>query len=216
METMRTLIIAPHLDDETISCAGLIQARRREGIDVLVLVVFTRAYFHGQKDGWQQEYPDFLKAKKLLDFVEVSAGRPSTEGEPGKVGYYDLLRKIEWALKNFEPDEVIIPAGDDLNQDHRHLNHVCGIALRPINLGKIDRVLEFFALDGIVRQPSFYLPMTQEVMDKKIEAMACYTTESRTEGPRSPVNLIAQARVWGSQCGAEYAEAYHVKYLKEA
>lgn len=209
------MIIAPHMDDETISCAGLIQARRSAGREVIVVVLHTRAYDYGRKDGWRQELPDYQAAKEVLDFHMQSAGRPAKEGEPGTTGYYSLLETVEFMLDKWKPTEVVIPAGDDLNQDHRHLNHVCGIALRPINLSRVRRVLEFFALDGIVRQPSYYVPMSQEMLDTKLRALECYKTESRTEGPRSPVNLTAQARVWGSQCGEEFAEAYRLKYYKD-
>ena len=80
------------------------------------------------------EFTDFGKACDTLGVY----GRAllMREGEPASVGFYDLLEPIERELREFQPDEVVIPSADDLNQDHRHLNHVCRIALRPIESAK--------------------------------------------------------------------------------
>ena len=123
------------------------------------------------------------------------------EGEPATVGYYELLEPIERELREFQPDEVIIPSADDLNQDHRHLNHVCRIALRPINLRNVRRVLEFVGLDGRLRQPTYYIALTRSELELKLSAINCYRRERRElPSPRAPENVEAQARVWGAAC----------------
>lgn len=208
---MKTLIIAPHWDDEAISCGGLIQQRTHQGHEVGVLYVHERNYeYRGPtEEESAEELRDMQAAKRELGYQHVfSCEFP--EGEPQKVGFYRLLQRIEELLKVYEPDEVVIPGASDLNQDHRHLNHVMKIALRPINLGKVFRVLEFCALDGIVHSPNFFVAMDALQLSTKIRAVAAYRKESRTRGPRAPHVIGAQAQVWGAMIGVEYAEGFNL------
>lgn len=205
---MKTLIISPHLDDESISCGGLIQTRPSVHVAVI----------HGRKYDYQDASPkdisneleDFHAASEILHFdPSVSLYE---EGEPGRVGYYPLLQVVENLLAAEEFTEVVIPASDDLNQDHRHLHHVMSIALRPVNLGSVTRVLEFIALDGVQRVPNYFVPLTEKLVKNKLKAVAAYRRERRTgTSPRSPKNMVAQMRVWGAMCGHEYAEGYRLK-----
>ena len=211
---MKTLIIAPHMDDEAISCGGLILRRGEMGGQVRVLAIHGRHYgFVGtveQRRSDEAERDDFFAALGVLG-VTRSGGHclMVREGAPAEAGFYDLLGPIESELKSFQPDEAVIPSADDLNQDHRHLNHVCEIALRPINIGAVTKVLEFCALDGRVRAPNHFVTLTRSALDTKLRAINCYRRERRhLPSPRAPENVEAQARVWGAACGQEFAEAY--------
>lgn len=209
---MRTLLIAPHLDDEAISCGGLIQARE----EVTVLAVHGRKYDYTDASSTElgNELEDFQKSSDILRFTPAFGN--FEEGEPYKLGFYGLLEYIEKEIAHGGYSEIIIPSGDDTNQDHRHLNHLMQIVLRPINLGEISRVLEFIALDGVPRVPNHFVPLTQTMVETKLAAVAAYRRESRTgTSPRSPENMIAQMRVWGAMCGHEFAEGYKLKMERE-
>ena len=215
---MKTLIIAPHMDDEAISCGGLIVRRCEMGGTVRVLAIHGRHY--GPVGENEQAFSD---GKEVHDFF-LSLGKLGAsgsalllrEGEPAIHGFYDLLGPIEAELKTFQPDEIVIPSADDLNQDHRHLNHVCKIALRPMNLLGTGKVLEFAALDGVVRKTNYFVTLTRGELDQKLSAINCYRRERRSlPSPRAPENVEAQARVWGAACGHEFAEAYVLHLGKE-
>ena len=215
---MRTLVIAPHFDDEAISCAGLIAHRTCRGNQVTVMAMHGRRYADVkpgyQKDSDAREQADFFKSVGVLNAHGLAW--TLEEGEPQTHGYYKLLGLIEEQLRQIRPHEVIIPSHDDLNQDHRHLAHVCQIALRPINLGFCHRVLEFAALDGRVRQPSYFVALTRSDFLLKLCAINCYRREAReVPSPRAPENVEAQARVWGAVAGVEYAEGYTPYLQKE-
>ena len=212
---MRLLAVVPHLDDEAISCGGLIQVRVEQGWDVGVLCVYGRMADYENATDMAEEEQDFLAAKKLLGF-QRHWFHHQQEGEPSQVGYYKVLEVIEKALSYFEPQEVVGPSPEDLNQDHRFLAHVRGIALRPVNLRTVRKHLEFIALDGTVQSPTFFVPLTQAHVDTKLASVAAYRKEARGgTSPRAPENMIAQMRVWGSRCGHAYAEGYRLRFARE-
>jgi LmbE family N-acetylglucosaminyl deacetylase len=214
---VRTLIIAAHMDDEVLGAAVLIQRRVVEGIYVRVITIFGRRYGYGKMDAEenQREAVCAERARKILGYPDLMHYL-QMEGEPGKVGYYKLLKDIEENLHYFNPTEVVIPAATDLNQDHRHLHEVCRIALRPANLHNVTRVLAMRAFDPPPSDATYFLPHDSIAMQKKLDALSCYVREVRTGAhPRSEENLRAAHRLLGARVGAEYAEGYDVVLQRE-
>ena len=57
-------------------------------------------------------------------------------------------------------------------------------------------------------EPNYFVDITS-TLDRKVQAMEMYATESRVfPHPRSPETLAAIARKWGSTVGFEAAEAF--------
>lgn len=215
----RTLVICPHMDDEALSCGGLILTRLVDPkAQVRVLTLSGRVYDYGREDEGQslpEEYRDYQESLALLGVTSHEVMNMA-EGEPGKLGFYAPLEAIEKNLQTFQPTEVVIPSGADLNQDHRHYNHVCRIALRPANLGMVTRILETFSFDSEGGVRNYFVPMSESVLSHKLSAVNCYRRERRVGAhPRSEENIIANHRVLGSKVGAQFAEGYSLIMQKE-
>jgi LmbE family N-acetylglucosaminyl deacetylase len=212
---MKTLVVAAHLDDEAISCGGLIARRADAGCEVTVAFVFDR-FYPGRPESraalFKQECADMMHAKSKLRYQEdVVYGMP--EGEPTSISYYDILVKIESLMKRFEPDEIIVHGSEDRNQDHKFLGDIMAIALRPSNLRGIKRVIKMLPMDGggSKTRPNYFVPLTLAQLNRKLSAVACYREESRlVPHPRCLENIEAYARIMGSACGHEFAEGYQL------
>jgi LmbE family N-acetylglucosaminyl deacetylase len=208
--SMKTLCLLAHPDDEVLGCGGLIMTRREAEDAVRVITVFGRTYGYGTGD--QHAMEQELHYRQALWFLGVSLSKyyALEEGEPLSLKYYPTLRILEHELAEYQPDEVVVHSASDLNQDHRWLAECCRIALRPANLGRVTRILAMPGIDGGVPSGvNFVVPMTQAQVDRKIEAMAFYTRESRAlPHPRAPENLVAYHRMVGSLCGEMFAEPF--------
>lgn len=213
---MKTLVIAAHMDDEVLATGALILARNREGADVSVMTLFTRKYADGVDRSGVDQQAFFAAHEVLGGFSAVNKWHE--EGEPGRVGHYALLTDIERHLQAFKPDEVVIPGRADLNQDHRHLNEVCRIALRPGNLGSVKRIMEALAHDTFdgLQQANYGVSLGGRDAMRVMDAMRKYESEVRTPPhPRSFENMWARYRLYGAQFGVEYAEPYRVIMERE-
>lgn len=216
---MRSLVIVAHMDDEALSCGALITRSDEPHI----IVVYGRKY-PGKSEEEQKALDDEQK-NQFCRAVNTLRGTRDVgylwldleEGEPGKTGFYDVLVPVERYMAEEGPfDEIVFPSSHDMNQDHQHLNRLMQIVCRPANLGSVKRVLKSFAHDSNMSTPQYFVPMTEEVLDRKLRAVACYEVEARkAPHPRCPENIEALARLHGSKCGSVFAEGYEVHMIKE-
>mgnify|MGYP000919564828 CR=1 FL=1 len=222
MSAIDCMVIVAHMDDESLSCGGLISRHLRAGHTVAVITVFDRKYNYGEGPQHLTEQMDaFEKAMTCLD-SNPAVSRMDwrhllfAEGEPGQQSYYQVLKYLESELDRLRPRQVVIHDDQDRNQDHLWLTTVCKIALRPFGNDFVDQILMCQSPDGLPKKTNYYVRMTKEVVDRKQDAVNCYAREARVSPhPRSPEMLKAWHQMHGSYCGAEFAEPYRLYYQRE-
>jgi LmbE family N-acetylglucosaminyl deacetylase len=207
---MKTLILAPHADDEAISTGALIQNRVNAGGDVTVLFLFGRTSNFGLPHP-DQDHVEIAQAQELLGY-QVRHCENLREGEPLRdIGYYKLLVIIEKLIQTLKPQEIVCPSSNDLNQDHRFVNEIVRIATRACNMLGVKRILQSRAFDGNLTEPTWYEIHDESVMGVKLGAVGCYKSEVRqAPHPRSERSIVALHQVMGSKVFQAYAEPYDV------
>jgi LmbE family N-acetylglucosaminyl deacetylase len=138
MDLNRTIVIAPHPDDESIAAGGLLQRALADGGEVRVIIVTD-----GENNPWPVRY---LKKKVRVNEAdraewgalrrEESRRALATLGVPSTasifLGYPDRLLTtmarrgdvrvrdaIAAAIEAFAPSLLVIPSAFDLHPDHR-------------------------------------------------------------------------------------------------
>ncbi len=218
---VRLLILAPHPDDEAISCGGLIAFAQDRGWEVHVLVMAVgecRQLVTGKTE------PGLRLAE-----LEAAAAEGGYRAEVRFVGdafmrmdsrpRKEVSDTIEDAVQALRPDIVVIPPASSYDQDHRAVAEAALTALRPrpANLHHVVRtVLEadepyWWRLDGNRPTPTLFLPLTPEQFERKCQLVRCHGSQDRPDPfGRSTENLRRYAEIYGVEIGGGLAEAYRV------
>jgi LmbE family N-acetylglucosaminyl deacetylase len=103
-----------------------------------------------------------------------------------------------------------------VNRDHRALFDSVAVATRPTPGQTVRRVLTYAPTSSTEWTPAptnWFVPNwfvdVSETMAQKLEAFACFETESRPfPHPRNAEGLEAHARFFGATVGCRYAEPF--------
>ena len=216
---MKTLIVAPHPDDELLGCGGTLLRRVAEGGTVAWLLM--TAITEGA--GWsveriQQRAAEIDRVRKGLQVAPhhlYALGFPTAELD--RIPMSILVGKISEVFADFQPDEVLLPYPGDVHSDHRVTFEAASACTKWFRYPSVKRVLAYetpsetdFGIDprdsGF--KPNVFVDIGGQ-FEQKIELMKIYESEiSEFPFPRSEKTLRALAQLRGSQAGFEAAEAF--------
>ena len=125
----RVTVIAPHPDDETLGCGGAIALLRQHHISVQVLIVSDGTGSHpNSKQFPPQKLRDLREqeARAALDILNVSKENveffrwPDTAvPHPGDRDFLSAVEKCDRALREHQPDLILVPWQHDQHCDHQ-------------------------------------------------------------------------------------------------
>lgn len=216
---MNILAVFAHPDDETLGC-GATLARCADAGARVVVVVFTDgigARASSDPEGWSAAAArnrNFLAALKVLHLDSGGGFGAFSDQQLDRESSLRLVRTVEGYVGYHKPDVIYTHHVGDLNADHRAVAQAVLTATRPA----VSTVLAVYACEipsstewafgGTPFVPNVFVDVT-ETIDRKIEAMCCYTNEMGSAlHPRSPEKLRALAAWRGATIGAAYAEAF--------
>jgi LmbE family N-acetylglucosaminyl deacetylase len=215
------LVVAAHPDDEMLGCGGTLSRLRAGGAHVCILLLgegstareTNAAGFDAVRSGASASV---LAAAKVLDISEVRfIGLPDNRFDT--VPLLDVIKAVESVKRAVQPDLVLTHHAGDLNIDHALTQRAVMTAFRPLPGEKPVSILSFevlssteYAPPGFAApfQPNVYVDITEH-LEAKQKALAAYASEMRPwPHPRSYKAVEHLARLRGSQCGVEAAEAF--------
>jgi len=216
------LILSPHPDDECIGCGGLIGWAKKNRIKTSILYF---SYVLLGVDSVRQANGNFTTTEDRIEEIKkVSEFGNLSYTLPPKGWFYDyrlnneLIKYIENEIEYIKPDLVCIPFQNSYNQDHRKVFDAAYAALRPIPKNMkhfVNCVLEYEEpyswTVGENFKPTFYLPMTKEDCNFKLELIKLHNSQMRSDPySRSVENLERISKIRGAEIGIKYAEAYKI------
>ncbi len=140
------LIVAPHPDDESIGCGGLIAAKRARGEAVSIVVV---------TDGDRSHSSDLIDPVELAsirraELIEAASTLGVSADDVHFLGFADrsvadrsaeLVATLHGLIEAAAPDQLVIPSDLDANTDHRA---VCAAGLQAAGAAtKTPEVLSY-------------------------------------------------------------------------
>ena len=121
MSVKRTLVIAPHPDDELLGCGGTLLRRKSERA-TLGWVIMTKI---SEDYGWsaesvrerENEIEQVRKGLRIQPEHLFQLGFPTTKLDT--IPFAELIAKLSRIFKISLPEEVLVPHRGDIHSDHR-------------------------------------------------------------------------------------------------
>ena len=217
----RTLVVAPHPDDEVLGVGGTLLRKREDGATIGWLIMTHVSV----KSGWtldkvEQRRSEIRQITELFGFDSVfELDFPTTQLDI--VPMADLVCAISEVFKSFKPNEIFIPHSSDIHSDHRITFEAVTSCIKWFRSPTIKRVLAYetlsetdFSLSKNHRfQPNVFVNIEAQLQEK-LRALNIYSSElDEFPFPRSREAIMALAAVRGASSGFKAAEAFEL--LKE-
>jgi bacillithiol biosynthesis deacetylase BshB1 len=218
------LAFGVHPDDIELGCSGTILSALADGKKVGI-VDLTQGEL-GTRGSAETRKQEASHAARTLG-VEIRDNLRMADGF--FVNDETNKRKIITAIRKYQPDIILCNAPDDRHPDHGRSSKLVSDAaflsgLRKIEIMEDGKPLEawrpayvFHYIQDRYIQPSFVIDIS-DYINKKMEAIACYTTQFNSPGLDEPQTYIsspqfldtvrARAMMLGKRIGVEYAEGF--------
>jgi LmbE family N-acetylglucosaminyl deacetylase len=202
---MKVLILAPHTDDGELGCGGTIAKLIEEKNDV----------YYAAFSLCESSVPQGLP-KNILE-VEVKAATEVLGVKPENLLLYkyqvrhfteerqNILDDLIKIKKEISPKLIFIPSINDIHQDHSV------IAIEAIRAFKNASILGYeMVWNNLTFSTTSFMKLEKHHIDKKIEALACYTSQGNIRNYMNRSFIESLARTRGVQIATEFAESFEV------
>lgn len=169
----RSLVVAPHPDDEVAGCGGMILAHRDAGNPLKVIYV-TDGSRGGKKDSFDPAYVAgrVKEAEEACAVLGVEDFEFLGFPDQGLVEGGELRERAKRAVEVFQPDRIYLPSPFEIHRDHLVVSREFTRVLRE---NGFRGSLVFYEVSEALR-PNILVDITQE-MDRKEEALLCYLSQ---------------------------------------
>ena len=215
---MKTLVIAPHPDDEILGAGGTLFKKGKSKKNKLYWIIMT-----------EMQSPDYSaekikirkleieKIKKLLDFKKTFnlAHRP---GNLDLIPKKKLVEEITKIIKKIKPDEIFVPSNSDVHSDHKVTSEIISTCTKNFRFKFIKTVLAYEVLSetnfNLIKKNNFFPNYYEDItgfLELKKKAMKIYKSElKKFPFPRSLKTIDSLAKIRGSEIGTKAAEAFEI------
>ena len=219
----KILIVAPHMDDETLGCGGTILRHTEEG-DQVHCVLISKMKVNKKWDASyiKKKTKELEKVKKVFKFKTFS----NFNYEPGefdKENIKEIVEDLNNLFLKLKPDFIYCPFVNDVHSDHQITTKAVMSASKWFKLKSIKKIFMYetlsetnfnFVNDRVFR-PNYFIDISKFIK-KKLKICSIYRTEIHNHPfPRSETSVKALADLRGSQSGFKSAEAFELVFGKK-
>jgi LmbE family N-acetylglucosaminyl deacetylase len=194
---LSVLVIGAHADDIEIGAGGTLLrlADENPGLHARYVVLTGSADRHAEARLAARTFmPD---AELSIDLLDLPEGRLPAAWSQVK----DIIEDV---ARSCLPDLIIAPSEDDAHQDHRTVGEIVPTVFRD----QLYLAYEIPKWDGDLSRPSMYVPLTRDLVHRKVEALhKCFPSQRVRDWWDDEV-FLGLARIRGMECRAPYAEAF--------
>ena len=199
-ESLSILCLGAHSDDIEIGAGGTILSLIEAGVSLSVHWCVLSGGVHRATEAWNSAEA-FLKgaAKTWIETADFEDSYFPAQSRSIKQWLIDLRGRVA-------PDVVFTHARGDAHQDHREVNQLTW------NVFRDHLVLEYEIpkWDGDLCQPNMYMPLSKDVLERKIDLLHTHFGTQRSKDWFDRETFQGLARLRGMECRApeQHAEAF--------
>jgi len=221
----KVLILSPHADDEILGCGGFISkySKQKYLINVLILTNANKGApeVYSSKE-INQIRNESKKANKLIGTKKLFF-----ENLPAlnlnNYPLYKISSIINKYIIDINPEIVLIPSPNDINDDHKIIFKTAKVAMRPNRKNNLKKILSYEVLSETEWNeneksfnPNYFVSLNKADINNKVKAFLQYKSQvKKFPHPRSKEAIINLSKVRGSQAYMQYAEAFKVEKILE-
>lgn len=141
------LVLAPHADDESLGCGGLISLLRNNEVEVSVVVTTDGSQSHANSKRFPPGKVKLIREKEVLTALRILGveensvtffeGRDAALPAKSQPGFELLLQKLTTILKLSQPQLILVPYELDPHCDHRATWQLLNEALKGYGKVKV-------------------------------------------------------------------------------
>jgi LmbE family N-acetylglucosaminyl deacetylase len=216
----RTIIIAPHPDDELLGVGGTICKRREEGNEI-GWVIMTKLY---EDYGWTREkiVQRNFEIETVREMIGINKSHlyqlefPTTKLDMVHKG--DMVKELSKVISDFKPQEIFLPHSGDAHSDHTRTFETVSSSCKWFRASSVRKILSYETLSETESNldeakpfnPNYFVNIT-EYISKKKELLSIYKSEMHDYPfPRSMEAVEALSKYRGAQSGYQNAEAFRL------
>ncbi|MDA8173001.1 MAG: PIG-L family deacetylase [Nitrospiraceae bacterium] len=189
-EPGKVLVLAPHIDDESIGCGGAIIKHAMQG-DPVMAVYFAGCTPERRKEADAAISILGISEKIFLEYEDKSLG-----------SHPEIAEKLAATIREFRPDTVYLPSLFDRHNDHLAVNNYLCVAQKKSGLD--FTVCAYEVWTPLV--PNLAVDISA-AMDRKIKAVSAFKSQTAVNDWVSAVEGLNRFRGITMACG-KYAEAF--------
>ena len=218
------LIIAAHPDDEILGCGGAMAKHSQNGDEVHVVILAEGMTSRDEKRNREERSSDLSTladtAKKANDIIGVATLylHDFPDNRMDSVDLLDVVKVVESFIEKYKPSIVYTHHRGDVNIDHTVIHDAVIAATRP-QPGHCVKTVLFFETasstewrppqSSISFNPNWFVDISGDALEKKLQALAAYTTEMRPFPHARSVKALDHLAKWrGASIGYEAAEGF--------
>ena len=207
----RTLVFAPHPDDETFGCGGLIAAKRQQNVSVGVVFLTDGRNCYGAGGGPPKGEVAALRRNEALNALHLLGVAPEQiffldieDGTLGKLTNAErekAVADLSALLRDFAPKEMFVPHRTDRHKDHEAAFALLQEARAGVAVHQVEYVIWrfweaplFCGAEWKAVRGAHYVPLDKAAFLAKQRAIAAYVSQTA---------LLPRAFVWQHRASLE-------------
>jgi bacillithiol biosynthesis deacetylase BshB1 len=211
---MKILVLAAHPDDAEISIGGTMLSHALNG-DQVYLLNFT----NGEPTPYGTKETRMKEAEKSDEILKIEKRIVMDLPNRYLQDTIENRRKVAEHIRDIKPDVMLVQTQLDQHPDHIAASQLGTAARFYAKLTKTDmrgdpyyppKILYYFTSHfKILPDPSFVLPVEEEVFNEKVKAVKVFESQFKGKNRNIPEFLKIMGKQYGSRINKPYAEPFY-------